>query len=135
MQACQEATQLIMSLTAQVAQLKQMSSVEHIARQQVISTGEDILQAWIKGEKHSPILHARWKEATDPKTIDKKFKQIAKEYEAKLAEVENAKAVLKQHDADQADPKMPTVKEPVGPKEVPSDIPAIEQPTKKGKGK
>ena len=135
MQACQEATQLIMSLTAQVAQLKQMSSVEHIARQQVISTGEDILQAWIKGEKHSPILHARWKEATDPKTIDKKFKQIAKEYEAKLAEVENAKAVLKQHDADQADPKMPTVKEPVGPQEVPSDIPAIEQPTKKGKGK
>jgi membrane-bound lytic murein transglycosylase B len=136
MQACEEATQLIMSLTAQVAQLKQMTSVEHISRQQIISTGEDILQAWIKGEKHSPVLHARWKEATDPKAIDKKFKQIAKEYEAKLAEVEKAKGVIAQHEKDQADPKMPTVKEPIGPQEVPSDIPAIAQPTpKKGKGK
>lgn len=125
-----------MSLTAQVAQLKQMTSVEHISRQQIISTGEDILQAWIKGEKHSPVLHARWKEATDPKAIDKKFKQIAKEYEAKLAEVEKAKGVIAQHEKDQADPKMPTVKEPIGPQEVPTDIPAIAQPApKKGKGK
>jgi hypothetical protein len=134
MQACEEATQLIMSLTAQVASLKQMTSAEQISRHQIISTGEDILQAWLKGEKHNQILHARWKEATDPKVMEKKFKQISKEYEAKLAEVEKAKAVLKQHEADQADPKMPTVREPVGPQEVPTDIPAIEQP-KKGKGK
>jgi hypothetical protein len=134
MQACEEATQLIMSLTAQVASLKQMTSAEQISRHQIISTGEDILQAWLKGEKHNQILHARWKEATDPKVMEKKFKQISKEYEAKLAEVEKAKAVLKQHEADQADPKMPTVREPVGPQEVPTDIPAIEQP-KKTKGK
>ncbi len=134
MQACEEATQLIMSLTAQVASLKQMTSAEQISRHQIISTGEDILQAWMNGEKHNQILHARWKEATDPKVMEKKFKQIAKEYEAKLIEVEKAKAVLKQHEADQADPKMPTVRPPIGPQEVPTDIPVIEQP-KKGKGK
>lgn len=112
MEACEEATQLIMQLTAQVAQYKQMASAEHITRQDIISTGEDILQAWMKGTKYSEVLHARWQQATDPKSLDKKFKAINKEYEAKLAEVENAKAVLKQHEKDQKDPKMPTVKEP-----------------------
>jgi hypothetical protein len=111
MQACEEATQLIMGLTAQVAQLKQMASVEHIARQRITETGEDILQAWMKGEKHSPVLHARWQQATDPKTIDKEFKRIAKEFEAKQQEVQQARAVLEQHQKDQADPKMPTVRE------------------------
>lgn len=111
MQACEEATQLIMSLTAQVAQLKQMASVEHIARQRITETGEDILQAWMKGEKHSPILHARWQQATDPKTIDKEFKRIAKEFEEKQKEVEQARAVLQQHEKDQKDPKMPTIRE------------------------
>jgi hypothetical protein len=112
MQACEEATQLIMQLSAQVAQYKQMASAEHITRQEIISAGEDILQAWMKGEKHNNTLHARWHQATDPKAIEKKFKAINKEYEAKLAEVEQAKAVLQQHEKDQADPKMPTVKEP-----------------------
>jgi hypothetical protein len=145
MQACEEATQLIMSLTAQVAQLKQMSSVEHIARQQIVTTGEDILQAWMKGQKFTPLLAARWKDATDPKSIDKKFKQITAEYEAKLAEVENAKAVLKQHGDEQADPTKPTVTPHKGidtKDAVPANIPAIQQvPTapapapKKGKGK
>lgn len=112
MQACEEATQLIMSLTAQVAQYKQMASAEHVARQEIISAGEDILQAWMKGEKHNNTLHARWHQATDPKTIEKKFKAINKEFEAKLAAVEQAKATIAQHEKDQADPKMPTVKEP-----------------------
>ena len=119
MEACQEATQLIMNLTAQVAQLKQMASVENIARQRIINAGEDILQAWQKGEKHNTMLHARWQQATDPKAIEKEFKAINKEYEAKLQEVQNAKAVLQQHEKDQADPKMPTVREPakVAPKQ------------------
>jgi hypothetical protein len=112
MQACEEATQLIMSLTAQVAQYKQMASAEHVTRQEIISAGEDVLQAWMKGEKHNNTLHARWHQATDPKSLEKKFKAINKEYEAKLAEVEQAKAVIAQHEKDQADPKMPTVKEP-----------------------
>lgn len=111
MKACEEATQLIMGLTAQVAQLKQMASVEHIARQRIIETGEDIIQAWEKGEKHSAVLHARWQQSTDPKTIDKEFKRIAKEFEARQAEVQQAKAVLEQHEKDQVDPKMPTVRE------------------------
>ena len=111
MEACQEATQLIMNLTAQVAQLKQMASVEHIARQRITETGEDILQAWMKGEKHNNTLHARWQQATDPKTIDKEFKRIAKEFEAKQQEVQKARQVLEQHEKDQADPKMPTVRE------------------------
>ena len=111
MQACEEATQLIMNLTAQVAQLKQMASVEHIARQRIIECGEDVIQAWEKGEKHSPVLHARWQQATDPKTIDKEFKRIAKEFEAKQQEVQQARAVLEQHEKDQADPKMPTIRE------------------------
>ena len=111
MQACEEATQLIMSLTAQVAQLKQMATVEQLARQRIIECGEDVLKAWMSGEKHSPILHARWQQATDPKAIDKEFKRIAKEFEAKQKEVENAKAVLQQHEKDQADPKMPTIRE------------------------
>jgi hypothetical protein len=111
MQACEEATQLIMGLTAQVAQLKQMASVEHIARQRIIECGEDIIQAWEKGEKHSAVLHARWHQMTDPKTIDKEFKRIAKEFEAKQQEVQKARQVLEQHEKDQADPKMPTVRE------------------------
>ena len=111
MQACEEATQLIMTLTAQVAQLKQMASVEHIARQRIIDAGTDILQAWQKGEKHNTMLHARWQQATDPKAIEKEFKAINKEYEAKLAEVEQAKTVLQQHEKDQADPKKPTVRQ------------------------
>lgn len=100
-----------MNLTAQVAQLKQMASVEHIARQRLIETGEDIIQAWEKGEKHSAVLHARWQQASDPKTIDKEFKRIAKEFEARQQEVQKARQVLEQHDKDQADPKMPTVRE------------------------
>jgi|APGre2960657423_1045063.scaffolds.fasta_scaffold08237_5 hypothetical protein len=111
MEACQEATQLIMSLTAQVAQLKRMASVEHIARQRIVECGEDIMQAWMKGVKHSPVLHARWQESTDPKTIEKEFKRIAKEFDAKQQEVQNARKTLDQHDKDQADPKMPTVRE------------------------
>ena len=100
-----------MNLTAQVAQLKQMASVEHIARQRLIETGEDIIQAWEKGEKHSAVLHARWQQASDPKTIDKEFKRIAKEFEARQQEVQKARQILEQHDKDQADPKMPTVRE------------------------
>ena len=111
MQACEEATQLIMTLSAQVAQLKQMASVEHIARQRIIETGEDVLNAWLKGEKHNQVLHARWQQATDPKTIDKEFKRIAKEFEARQQEVQKARQVLEQHEKDQADPKMPTVRE------------------------
>jgi predicted Holliday junction resolvase-like endonuclease len=111
MQACEEATQLIMTLTAQVAQLKQMASVEQIARQRIIECGEDVMNAWIKGEKHSQILHARWQQATDPKTIDKEFKRIAKEFEARQQEVQKARQVLEQHEKDQADPKMPTIRE------------------------
>ena len=134
MQACEEATQLIMSLTAQVAQLKQMASVEHIARQRIIECGEDVIQAWEKGEKHSPILHARWQQSTDPKTIDKEFKRIAKEFEAKQAEIQKARAVLDQHEKDQADPKMPTIREK---QEVPqqADLPNVLPSSKKGKGK
>jgi predicted Holliday junction resolvase-like endonuclease len=111
MQACEEATQLIMTLTAQVAQLKQMASVEQIARQRIIECGEDVMNAWIKGEKHNQILHARWQQATDPKTIDKEFKRIAKEFEARQQEVQKARQVLEQHEKDQADPKMPTIRE------------------------
>ena len=134
MQACEEATQLIMSLTAQVAQLKQMASVEHIARQRIIECGEDVIQAWEKGEKHSAILHARWQQSTDPKTIDKEFKRIAKEFEAKQAEIQKARAVLDQHEKDQADPKMPTIREK---QEVPqqADLPNVLPSSKKGKGK
>jgi len=32
-----------------------MASVEHIARQRIIECGEDVMNAWIKGEKHSPV--------------------------------------------------------------------------------
>ena len=81
MNACAEATQLIMSLTQQVAALKQMSTTENIQRGEITSIGENILQAWMKGEAYSEVLHARWVEATDPKTIEKKFKTINKEFQ------------------------------------------------------
>lgn len=97
MEACSEATQLITSLTAQVAQLKQMSSVEHIQRNQIIEAGEDILKAWMKGQPHDELLHAKWHQATDQKLVEKKFKAIQKEYEAKMAELENAKSVIAEH--------------------------------------
>lgn len=86
MEACPEATSHIMSLTHQVAQLKQMATAEHLQRGQIITVGEAIMQAWMKGEPYSELLHAKWVDATDPEVIQKKFKQINKEFQKKEQE-------------------------------------------------
>ena len=105
MQACQEATQLIMSLTHQVAQLKQLSTTEHLQRGQILDAGADILKAWQSGTPYNKALHARWAEASDPKTLEKKFKAINKEFEAKAKEKEAEMAMTPEERANVAKEK------------------------------
>lgn len=93
MNACSEATAHILNLTHQVAQMKQMTTTEQIQRGQIIDAGAEILNAWYNGQPYSKELHAKWAEASDPKTLEKKLKAIAKEFEAKEKE-ERAKLMM-----------------------------------------
>jgi len=86
MNACSEATAHILNLTHQVAQMKQMTTTEQIQRGQIIEAGAEMLNAWYNGQPYSKELHAKWAEASDPKTLDKKLKAIAKEFDAKEKE-------------------------------------------------
>lgn len=86
MEACSEATAHILNLTHQVAQMKQMTTTEQIQRGQIIEAGAEMLNAWYNGQPYSKELHAKWAEASDPKTLDKKLKAIAKEFDAKEKE-------------------------------------------------
>ena len=86
MEACSEATEHILNLTHTVARLKQLASTEQIQRGKIIDIGEDMLKAWMNGEPYSEVYHARWAEATDPKSLEKKFKQINKEFDRKEQE-------------------------------------------------
>lgn len=86
MDACEEATAHILNLTHQVARLKQMATTEQIQRGQIITVGEEAMRAWMEGNPYSEILHARWVSATDPQTIEKKFRQINKEFDNKEKE-------------------------------------------------
>lgn len=100
MNADQEATSHILDLTAQVNQLKQMATAEAIMHKQMVSVGEDILAAWHAGKPYDEKLHAQWVQATDPKALDKKFKEIAKAVEAEREQLEQAKAIIEKDKAE-----------------------------------
>jgi len=104
MQADEEATAHIMALTAQVAQLKQMATAEAITRSQIITAGEEAFMAWAKGKPYDAKVHAQWVQATDPKALDKKFKEITKQVQQKHQELQDAHQVIQKHKEDENTP-------------------------------
>ena len=109
MQADEEATSHIMQMTAQLAQLKQMTTAEAITRNQIISAGEEAFQAWSKGLPYDEKIHAMWVQATDPKVLDKKFKEISKQVQQKHEELQQAHGVIAKHEAEKnEEPTDPT---------------------------